>query len=111
MPLQMRTRPDGRMPKGLKVEDLKVGDGPAARRGDIVEVRYSIRLRGGELVREGVQRGLVLGARRAFDGFERGIEGMQAGGARRLLVPPHLAYRDDRVLICELELLSIQAYR
>jgi FKBP-type peptidyl-prolyl cis-trans isomerase len=111
MPSQKRTRPDGKVPRGLNVEDLKVGEGPKARRGNIVDVRYAIRLNRGELLAEGVQRGLILGTRRTFAGFERGIEGMQVGGLRRLRVPPHLAYRDGRLLICELELISINHYR
>lgn len=95
------------MPKGLKVADLKTGEGPEACRGDIVAVRYSIHLTRGDLIAEGVQRGLVLGSRRLFDGFERGIEGMRVGGVRSLRVPPHLAYRDGKVMLCELELISI----
>lgn len=111
MPAQKRTRTDGKFPRGLEVEDLKIGDGPKARRGNIVDVRYTIHLNRGELLVEGVQRGLILGTRRAFAGFERGIEGMQVGGSRRLKVPPHLAYRDGRLLICELELLSMGDYK
>ena len=107
MPAQKRTRPDGELPKWLLVEDTRVGQGSKACRGDIVNVRYRIALSRGEVIAEGEQRGMVIGARRFFDGFERGIEGMQAGGQRRLRVPPHLAYRDGRLLICEIELLSI----
>jgi peptidylprolyl isomerase len=99
------------MPKGLEVTEVRVGEGPAAARGNIVDVRYSIRLRRGELIGEGVQQGLMLGTRRAFPGFERGIEGMRAGGVRRLRVPPHLAYNDGRLLVCELELLAIRPGR
>jgi peptidylprolyl isomerase len=111
MPTQKPTRQDGKMPKGLELEDLHLGDGPKARRGNTVEVRYEIRLSRGELISEGVQRGLILGTRRTFVGFERGIEGMQVGGLRQLRVPPHLAYRDGRLLVCKLELVSIGHYR
>lgn len=99
------------MPRGLEVEDLRIGEGPKARRGNVVKVRYEIRLSRGELVSEGVHHGLILGTRRTFAGFERGIEGMQAGGLRQLRVPPHLGYRDGRLLVCRLELLSIGHYR
>lgn len=99
------------MPRGLEVEDLQIGEGPKARRGNIVSVRYEIRLSRAELISEGVQSGLILGTRRAFAGFERGIEGMQVGGLRQLRVPPHLGYGDGRLLVCRLELLSIGHYR
>jgi peptidylprolyl isomerase len=95
------------MPKGLIAEDLIVGSGPQARRGNIVHARGSIRLRGGDLLREFELAGLVLGLRRNFAGLERGLEGMQAGGRRRLTVPPHLGYRDGRSLVCEVELVSV----
>ena len=99
------------MPKGLEVEDLQLGEGPRARRGNMVDVRFEIRLSRGELIADGVQRGLILGTRRAFVGFERGVEGMQVGGLRQLRVPPHLGMGDGRLLICRLELLSIRHYR
>jgi peptidylprolyl isomerase len=99
------------MPRGLEVEDLQIGDGPEARRGNLVCVRYEIRLNRGELISEGVQSGLILGTRQTFAGFERGIEGMQVGGLRQIRVPPHLAYGDGRLLVCRLELLSIENYR
>ena len=44
MSAQKRTRIDGKMPKGLAVEDLQAGAGPAARRGNIVDVRFAIHL-------------------------------------------------------------------
>ncbi|MBM3754468.1 MAG: hypothetical protein FJW38_10870 [Acidobacteria bacterium] len=100
MPIQKPTRPEGQMPKGLEVEELRIGEGPKARRGNIVDVRYEIRLSRGDRIAEGVQPGLILGARRAFPGFERAIERMQAGGIRQVRVPPHLGYADGRLLIC-----------
>lgn len=99
------------MPKGLVVEDLQLGEGEPARRGNMVDVRYEIRLRRGELISEGLKRSHILGTRRAFVGFERGLEGMQVGGIRQVSVPPHLAYSDGRLLICKLELLAIRHYK
>lgn len=99
------------MPKGLVVEELVVGSGPKARRGNIVDVCVVMRLRKGDLLHEGLQTGLVLGLRRNIDGLERGIEGMQPGGKRRLQIPPHLGYRDGRMLVCEVELLTVNGYR
>lgn len=96
MPAQQRTRPGGKLPKGLVTEDLKIGEGLKAGRGSRVDLRYEIRSRRGEVIAEGTRRDLILGSRRAIAGLERGIEGMQVGGIRRLIVPPHLAYRDGR---------------
>ena len=99
MAVQKATRPNGKMPKGLEYEDLRLGAGDPARRGNMVNFRLEIRLNRGELIDEG-ERGLILGTRRSFHGLERGIEGMQVGGLRQLRVPPHLAYDDGRLLVC-----------
>jgi peptidylprolyl isomerase len=83
-------------PAGLLAQDLVVGSGPAATAADTVDVRYS-----GTLYTDGT----------AFDsswsdgdapvqfpldgvvkGFAQGIEGMQAGGRRVIVIPPALGY-------------------
>src|SRR3990172_5483451 len=82
---------------GVEYEDIKVGDGPSAHRGARVEVRYSLFLNRGRLVREDQQYSFRVGKRRAIPGLEYGVEGMRVGGERLLRVGPHLAYRDQAI--------------
>ena len=102
---------------GLEIEEKKVGSGAAAERGDIVTVRYTGYLNRGDVFLAETTASIILGARRAIAGFERGVEGMKVGGIRRIRVSPHLAYREagipgvvppNAVLIFEVELLAIK---
>ncbi len=57
----------------------------------------------------------TLGAGSVIAGWERGVAGMRAGGLRRLVVPPSLAYGSARngslppfaTLVFEIELVSV----
>jgi FKBP-type peptidyl-prolyl cis-trans isomerase len=82
---------------GVEYEDLEVGAGPTAGRGCIVEVEYSLFLSRGDCVRENTKYSFRIGERRVIAGLEYGVEGMRAGGKRRIRVSPHLAYRDGGV--------------
>jgi len=88
------TVPGGPPPKKLVVKDLKVGHGPAARRGDEVAVNYIGRLWTGESYsnswRYGKAPWFTLGTHELIVGFDRGIRGMKPGGRRELLVPRRL---------------------
>lgn len=82
---------------GVEYEDIKVGDGASAHRGERVEVRYDLFLNRSQLVQEKQQYSFRVGKRRAIPGLEYGVEGMRVGGERRLRVGPHLAYRDRAI--------------
>lgn len=87
----------GDPPGELVIDDLVLGDGPAAVRGASLTVHFV----GAEWVSgaefdatwdRGQPFTFELGAGRVIDGWERGLVGMRAGGRRALIVPPDLAY-------------------
>lgn len=80
----------------LVVSDLVAGHGPAAKTGSRLTVRYV-----GKRVDDGVEYdtrhrtapySFTLGTGAVTKGWEQGLLGMKAGGKRRLVVPPSLAY-------------------
>ena len=85
---------------GLQFEDTTVGSGATAQAGQQVSVHYT-----GWLYNDGVQgkkfdsskdRGqpfrFDLGAGMVIRGWDEGVQGMQVGGTRRLVIPPALGY-------------------
>ena len=82
---------------GVEYEDLEVGGGASADRGCAVEVEYSLFLNRGDCVEKDKRYEFRIGERRVIAGLEYGVEGMRAGGRRRIRVGPHLAYRDAGV--------------
>ena len=81
---------------GLKYEDLLMGDGPAAKAGDSLEMHYIGWLTDGTKFDSSLDSGRVygfqLGARQVIGGWDEGVAGMKAGGRRRLVIPPQLGY-------------------
>jgi FK506-binding nuclear protein len=81
--------------KGVKVDDKKIGSGPAAKKGDRVGMRYIGKLTDGKVFdanKKGKPFSFKLGAGEVIQGWDIGIAGMQVGGERRLTVPANLAY-------------------
>jgi peptidylprolyl isomerase len=60
-----------------------------------VSTTYSLYLRTGELIEAG-DYSLTVGAGESIDGYEEGLRGMRVGGQRQLIIPPDLAYGDQR---------------
>jgi peptidylprolyl isomerase len=106
-------------PAGLLAQDVVVGDGPAATAADTVDVRYT-----GTLYSDGTafdsswSRGdepVQFPLARVVPGFAQGIEGMQPGGRRVLVIPPELGYGSratgpipaDSTLVFVVDLVSI----
>ena len=105
--------------------DLRVGTGASAAIGNTVTVTYTGWLYDSS---KPDQKGLQfdssgttpitfsLGAGQVINGWEQGVPGMNAGGLRRLVVPPSLAYGASRnsiippyaTLVFEIELLEVQ---
>ena len=104
------------MPKGVKIEDLRVGDGALAARRTTVTVRYDGFLRRGDRFQSTTYT-FDMSGRDVIAGLWYGVEGMRVGGLRRLTISPHLAYRGagvpglippNAVLVVEVELLDVR---
>jgi rhodanese-related sulfurtransferase len=80
----------------LQIKDIEKGTGEEANVGETVVVHYTGWLMDGTKFDSSLDRGtpfsFTLGERRVIPGWEQGVEGMQVGGKRELIIPPHLAY-------------------
>ena len=105
---------------GLRITDLKEGDGTVAAPGQVVVVNYRGTLENGKEFDSSYGRGpfsFPLGAGRVIKGWDEGVSGMKVGGKRKLVIPPDLAYGTrgaggvippNATLIFEVELLDIR---
>lgn len=109
------------MRKGIEAEDVVVGSGDEAVRGKTVIAGVRFFLSDGTEVTDALLGGpkvkINLRRRETIAGLRYGIEGMQVGGVRRLVIAPHLAYGACGVpgrvppyasLRCEVELLEVR---
>jgi peptidylprolyl isomerase len=88
----------GPAPKQLKVEDVIVGKGAAAKSGDKLSVRYvGVLYDNNKQFDASWDRGkdpfeVTLGAGQVIAGWDQGLIGMKVGGRRKLTIPPDQAY-------------------
>jgi FK506-binding nuclear protein len=81
--------------QGVSVDDRKLGQGPAAKKGSRLEMRYIGKLDNGSVFdsnKSGKPFSFKLGAGEVIKGWDIGLQGIQVGGERRLIIPAHLAY-------------------
>ncbi|WEW58048.1 peptidylprolyl isomerase fpr3 [Emydomyces testavorans] len=81
--------------QGVRIEDRKLGKGPAAKKGDRVSMRYIGKLENGNVFdsnKKGKPFSFKIGVGEVIKGWDIGIPGMAVGAERRIIVPPHLAY-------------------
>ena len=113
-------------PSGLQYDDTVAGDGDTARAGQQVSVHYTGWLhdpaapsgRGRKFDSSkdrGQPFGFGLGGGQVIGGWDEGVQGMQVGGTRVLLIPPQLGYGargaggvipPNATLVFEVDLLS-----
>lgn len=105
--------------------DLVLGSGDAAASPNRLTVHYTLWLYDASVTgNKGVQiessRGqtpftFTLGSGEVIEGWNQGLTGIRVGGQRRLIVPPSLAYGENRegiippnaTLLFEIELISL----
>jgi peptidylprolyl isomerase len=84
---------------GLKYEELTIGDGKEVKVGSEVQVHYTGTLENGTKFDSSLDRGkpypVVVGKSSVIKGWHEGLQGMKAGGKRKLIIPPSLAYGAD----------------
>ena len=100
--------------QGVKLDDKKLGKGPAAKKGDKVGMRYIGKLADGKVFdgrylpskslrmqftanvkianKKGKPFSFKLGAGEVIKGWDIGVAGMSVGGERRIIIPASLAY-------------------
>ncbi len=111
-------------PSGLQYEDTVAGSGATATRGQHVSVHYTGWLyengQKGRKFDSSKDRGqpfsFPLGAGHVIGGWDEGVQGMQVGGTRVLIIPPQLGYGargaggvipPNATLMFEVELLGV----
>ncbi len=106
----------------LQLEDIEVGDGEEALKGQTVEVHYlGVSWANGKEFDASWNRGntfkFKLGMGQVISGWDQGVAGMRVGGRRRITIPPHLAYGKrgaggvigpDETLVFVVDLVSVQ---
>jgi peptidylprolyl isomerase len=107
-------------PSGLKYTDLKVGEGRSPRIGQTVRVNYTGWLENGKEFDNSLKHGgpaeFALGPG-LIPGWNEALQTMKAGGKRRIVTPPNLAYGTrgqppnippNSTLTFEIELLGVK---
>ncbi|KAI9688787.1 MAG: peptidylprolyl isomerase fpr4 [Bathelium mastoideum] len=106
--------------QGVKMDDKKLGVGPATKKGDRVDMRYIGKLEKDGKVFDSNKKGkpfsFRLGNSEVIKGWDIGVVGMSVGGERRISVPANLAYGSKGVpgippnspLVFDVKLLAIK---
>lgn len=102
------------------VDDIVVGTGAEVTESDTVTVNYIGTLQNGQQFDNSYLKGepftFTVGEGRVIAGWEEGVQGMQVGGQRILVIPPDKAYGRDgfgpipgsATLVFAIELVQIQ---
>ena len=113
--------PSGSPPTELVSKDIVTGDGATAEQGDTVKVQYvGVDYATGKEFDSSWDQPFTfqIGAGNVIPGWDQGVEGMQVGGRRELIVPPGLAYgaqgsppaiAPNATLVFAIDLLDVQS--
>ena len=79
---------------GLKIKDIKVGDGASPQMGQTVSVNYIGWLEDGTEFNNSYKMGKPIDFRlgQVIEGWNEGLQSMKVGGKRKLIIPSKLAY-------------------
>ncbi|ORZ12667.1 hypothetical protein BCR42DRAFT_355793 [Absidia repens] len=119
-PKQQEKKQVTKLPSGLIIEDVKVGDGANVKSGARIGMRYIGKLTNGKVFDKntsGKPFNFVLGRGEVIKGWDQGILGMKLGGERKLTIPAPLAYGKrgappqipgNATLVFEIKLVSMK---
>jgi peptidylprolyl isomerase len=106
---------------GLKIQDLRVGDGASPQPGQTITVNYVGTLENGKEFDSSYRKGrpidFKIGVGKVIKGWDEGLMGMKVGGKRKLFIPSKLGYGamgsppnipPNSNLIFEIELLNVK---
>ncbi len=106
----------------LVLDDLTIGDGEVAEKGQTAEVHYlGVSWSTGKEFDASWNRGATfkfkLGMSQVIAGWDQGVAGMKVGGRRKITIPPHLGYGKrgaggvigpDETLVFVVDLVSVR---
>jgi FKBP-type peptidyl-prolyl cis-trans isomerase FkpA len=109
------------MNEQMQIEDLTVGTGAEAQKGQLAVVHYTGWLTDGSKFDSSKDRNdpfsFALGGGMVIKGWDEGVVGMKVGGKRKLIIPPHMGYGargaggvipPNATLVFEVELLDVK---
>ena len=105
----------------LQIEELTVGTGTEAKKGQLAVVHYTGWLTDGTKFDSSKDRNdpfsFALGGGSVIRSWDEGVVGMKIGGKRKLTIPPHMGYGargaggvipPNATLVFEVELLDVK---
>ena len=90
-----------KVPKGIRIQDLKIGTGAVAEKGKVAVIHYDCFLPRGDKCDTSRNQPLPIqfevGQRQQFPALEYGVVGMAVGGVRSITASPNLTYYEHRL--------------